>query len=121
MGSRYRWLLAPYVAAESVHGLLTGHRPDPSGLGIVLAALSGVMMPLLGHAKHRPGARFGSAATAGEGTQSLLCAALAAAVLISLAVNAALGWWWLDSCAGLTVASAAIREGRDAWHGKGCC
>jgi len=51
------WLLAPYVAAESVHGRLTGHRPDPSGLGIVLAALSGVVMPLLGHAKHRLGAR----------------------------------------------------------------
>ena len=94
------WLLAPYVAAESVHGLLTGHRPDPSGLGIVLAALSSVVMLLLGHAKHRLGARLGSAATAGEGTQSFLCAALAAAVLISLAVNAALGWWWLDSCAG---------------------
>lgn len=93
-----------------MHGLLTGHRPDPSGLGIVVAALSVVVMPLLGHAKYCLGARLGSAATAGEGTQSLLCAALAGAVLISLLSNAALGWWWLDSCAGL-VASAAIGGG----------
>ena len=60
------WLLAPYVAAVSVHGLLTGHRPDPSGLGIVVAALSVVVMPLLGHAKYCLGARLGSAATAGK-------------------------------------------------------
>ena len=91
------WLLAPYVAADSVHGLLAGHRPGSSTAGIALTALSLIVMPVLGRAKHRLVAQLGSAATAGEGTQSLLCAASAAAVLLGLAVNAALGWWWLDA------------------------
>jgi hypothetical protein len=99
------WLLAPYVAATSVHGLLTGHQPDPSDLGIVLAALSVIVMPLIGHAKTPPRRAALLRRDRREGTQNLLCAALAGAVLISLAVNAARGWWWLDSCAGLTVAS----------------
>ncbi len=63
------WLLAPYVAAESVHGLLTGHRPDSSHLGIVLAALSVLVMPLLGHAKYRLGG-LGSGATPGTARSS---------------------------------------------------
>lgn len=115
------WLLAPYVAADSVHGLLAGSRPGASTAGIVVTALSVAGMPLLGRAKQRLAARLGSAATAGEGRQNLLCAVLAAAVLLGLAANAAFGWWWLDGCAGLAVAAVAVGEGRDAWRGNGCC
>ena len=88
-----------------------------STAGIVVTALSVAGMPLLGRAKHRLAARLGSAATAGEGTQNLLCAVLAAAVLLGLAADAAFGWWWLDGCAGLAVAAVAIRQGRGAWRG----
>ncbi|MGH3183404.1 MAG: hypothetical protein ACRDOE_16090 [Streptosporangiaceae bacterium] len=115
------WLLAPYVAADSVRSLLAGHRPGSSTAGIAVTALSLIVMPVLGRAKHRLAGQLGSAATAGEGTQNLLCAASAAAVLLGLAVNAALGWWWLDACAGLAVAAAAVREGRGAWRGSDCC
>lgn len=76
------WLLAPYVAIQSLHDLLTGHRPDAGVLGLVLGlvltGLSLVIMPELGRAKHRLGAPLGSAATAGEGSHNLSCAALAA-------------------------------------------
>lgn len=99
----------------------TGHRPGSSTAGIVLTALSLIVMPVLGRAKRRLAARLGSAATAGEGTQNLLCAASAVAVLPRLAVNAALGWWWLDACAGLAVAAIDVKEGRDARRGSDCC
>jgi divalent metal cation (Fe/Co/Zn/Cd) transporter len=115
------WLLAPYVAIQSLHDLLTGHEADESRLGLVLTAASVVVMPLLGKAKHRLGARLGSAATAGEGTQNLLCAYLAGAVLVGLAANSLFGAWWLDPLIGLAVAGVAIREGREAWNGDDCC
>lgn len=115
------WLLAPYVAIESIRDLITSHRPDTTLLGIALTAASLLIMPLLGRAKHRLGAHLGSAATAGEGTQNLLCAYLAAAVLVGLAANALFGWWWLDPLIGLAVATIAVKEGREAWRGEDCC
>src|SRR5438034_6424200 len=114
------WILAPYVAAESVRDLVARHEPGTTVLGIALTATSLVLMPLLGVAKHRLGARLGSNATAGEGTQNLICAALAAAVLAGLATNALFGWWWLDPLVGLGVAAVAVKEGIDAWRGEGC-
>lgn len=115
------WLLAPYVAVEALEKLTTGSAAEESVLGIALTVASLVIMPVLGKAKHRLGARLGSGATAGEGTQNLLCAYLAGAVLVGLVVNAALGWWWLDPLIGLVVAAVAVREGRAAWRGEGCC
>lgn len=115
------WLLAPYVAIESIHKLLTGQQAETSVFGIVLTAVSLVIMPVLGKAKHRLGARLGSGATAGEGTQNLLCAYLAGAVLIGLAANTWFGWWWLDPLIGLAVAAVAVREGLEAWRGEDCC
>jgi divalent metal cation (Fe/Co/Zn/Cd) transporter len=114
------FLLAPYVAAESVRDLVVMHQPGTTVLGIALTATSLVLMPVLGVAKRRLGARLGSGATAGEGTQNLLCAALAGAVLLGLAANSLLGWWWLDPLAGLAIAAAAVKEGIDAWRGEAC-
>jgi divalent metal cation (Fe/Co/Zn/Cd) transporter len=114
------FLLAPYVAVESVRDLVGRHEPGTTVLGIALTATSLALMPLLGVAKHRLGARLGSNATAGEGTQNLICAALAAAVLGGLATNALFGWWWLDPLVGLGVAAVAVKEGIDAWRGEGC-
>jgi len=115
------WLLAPYVAVESVRDLVAGDRADVAPLGIAITVSSLVLMPALGVAKRRLGARLGSGATAGEGTQNLLCAYLAAAVLVGLVANGLFGWWWLDPIAGLAVAAVAVKEGRDAWRGEGCC
>ena len=105
------FLLAPYVAVEAVHRLITGERPDVSWLGMALTASSLIGMPLLGVAKVRLAHRLGSAATKGEGNQNLLCAYLAGAVLIGLVANAAFGLWWLDPVAALAIAGIAVREG----------
>ena len=115
------WLLAPYVAVESVRDLVGQHRPETSLLGIGLTISSLILMPALGISKQRIGARLGSGATAGEGAQNLLCAYLAAAVLAGLVANSLWGWWWVDPVAGLVVAAMAVREGREAWRGENCC
>ena len=115
------FLLAPYIAVESTRDLLTRHEATISVLGIVVTTASLLIMPLLGLAKQRLGRRLDSGATAGEGTQNLLCAAQAAAVLAGLALTAALGWWWADPVVGLGLAAVAVREGREAWRGEACC
>lgn len=114
------FLLTPYVTAEAVHKLVTGERPGTSWLGIALVTTSLMGMPALGIAKRRLADTLGSVATRGEGTQNLLCASLAAAVLAGLLGNALLGLWWLDPVAALVVAAVAVREGRASWRGEGC-
>jgi divalent metal cation (Fe/Co/Zn/Cd) transporter len=115
------FLLAPYIAIEATRSLVSGDRPETSILGIAVTASSVVLMPALGIAKRRLGQQLGSGATAGEGTQNLLCAAQGAAVLVGLAANAAVGAWWLDGVVALGLAAFAVNEGRDAWRGEGCC
>jgi divalent metal cation (Fe/Co/Zn/Cd) transporter len=78
-------------------------------------------MPYLGIAKRRLADKLGSVATRGEGTQNLLCAYLAAAVLVGLLGNALFGLWWLDPAAALAVAAVAVREGRASRRGEGRC
>ena len=115
------FVLAPYVAVEAVRALVNGAHPEESVVGIVLAASSLVIMPLLGRAKQRIGSRIGSSATASEGKQNLLCAYLAAALLAGLLGNALAGAWWLDSAVALLIAYVAVREGVEAWRGDACC
>ena len=115
------FLLAPYVAFESVKGLIAGHHPDVSWVGIGLAIGSVVFMPMLGIAKQRLADQLGSAATAGEGRQNMLCAYLAGALLVGLLGNALVGAWWLDPAVGLLIAAVAVKEGAEAWRGEGCC
>ena len=115
------WLLVPYVVPEAVYKLVSVAQPETSYLGIGLTISSLVVMPLLGRMKHRLGATLGSSATAGEGTQNILCAYLAAAVLVGLLGNTLFGFWWLDPVAAFAVAALALREGRESWRGEGCC
>jgi divalent metal cation (Fe/Co/Zn/Cd) transporter len=115
------FILAPYVGVESIRALAGGEHPEVSALGMALAAWSLVTMPLLGIAKQRIADQIGSAATKGEGRQNILCAYLAGALLIGLAGNAIAGAWWLDPVVGLLIAGVAVKEGREAWRGEGCC
>ncbi|MEB3980400.1 cation transporter [Mycobacterium sp. 663a-19] len=115
------WLLAPYIAAESLHHLLGGYQAETSVIGIALTTIALLAMPILGRAKHRLAMQLESAATAGEGTQSYLCAAQAAAVLAGLAITASWpGGWWLDPVIGLGIAAAAVWEGIQSWRGQNC-
>jgi divalent metal cation (Fe/Co/Zn/Cd) transporter len=115
------FLLAPYVAVESVRTLLAGEHPDVSWVGIGLSIGSVISMPVLGIAKQRLADELGSAATAGEGRQNMLCAYLAGALLFGLLGNALVGAWWLDPAVGLLIAAVAVKEGAQSWRGEGCC
>ena len=114
------YLLAPYIAAEAIHALVTGERAESSAVGLVLTAATAILEPALGMAKRRIGIRLDSPATAGEGTQNLLCAYLALAVFAGLAANTLFGAWWLDGVVALGIAVWAVIEGRRAWAGKSC-
>lgn len=116
------WLVAPYVAVESIRDLVGGHHAETSMIGIGLTAFALLVMPVLGRANHKLGARLGSGATEGEGTQNYLCAAQAAGVLIGLAITAVWsGGWWIDPAIGLCIAGIAIWQGIQTWRGHDCC
>ena len=115
------FLLAPYVGIESVRALVRGEHADASWVGVGLAVASVILMPALAVAKQRLADQLGSAATAGEGRQNMLCAYLAGALLLGLLGNALFGAWWLDPVVGLLIAGVAVREGAEAWRGEGCC
>jgi divalent metal cation (Fe/Co/Zn/Cd) transporter len=113
--------LAAYVGFESVRSLVGGHEADPSPVGIGLAIASLVIMPLLSWAQRRTGRALGSDAVVADSTQTLLCTYLSAVLLAGLVLNAAAGWSWADPLAGLVIAAVAVKEGREAWRGEGCC
>jgi divalent metal cation (Fe/Co/Zn/Cd) transporter len=114
------FLLAPYIAQDAIRTLIAGDHPSSSWVGVGLSVSSIVVMPLLGRAKQHVGQRVGSAATAGEGAQNLLCAYMAAGVLVGLLANALGGLWWFDPVIALAIAVLAVHEGREAWEGEGC-
>ncbi len=115
------FLLAPYVAYEGLTALIDSDHPDASWIGIGLAVTSLITMPYLGRAKEKIGGQMGSLATKGEGQQNMLCAYMAAALLVGLVGNALFGIWWLDPVAALFIAAVALREGIETWRGEGCC
>lgn len=115
------WLSAPYIAAESLHHLLSIHTGHASVLGIAVTAAALLQMPILGWGQRTLGARLGSAATVGKGTQNYLCASQAAAVLLGLAVTAVWpGGWWLDASIGFAIAGIGVWQGVRAWRGQDC-
>jgi divalent metal cation (Fe/Co/Zn/Cd) transporter len=112
--------LAAYVTATSVLALVGRIDVQHSTIGIVLTALSVIIMPFLSLAERRAGRELGSATAVADSRQTLLCTYLSAAVLIGLVLNSLLGWWWADAVAGLVIAAFAIREGTEAWRGDAC-
>ncbi|WP_329157269.1 cation transporter [Streptomyces anulatus] len=113
--------LAAYVAVDAVRTLAGTGEAEPSPLGIVIAALSLAVMPFLSAAQRRAGREIGSASAVADSKQTLLCTYLSAVLLVGLLLNATLGWTWADPVAALAIAGLAVKEGRKAWQGKGCC
>lgn len=118
-------LLAVYVGVMSVSDLVQGSQPDASVVGLVMAALSLVLMPVLARAKHALAPVLGSAAAVADAKQTNLCALLSAVLLVGLGANAAFGWWWADPTAGVGIAIVAGLEARRTWFAESladtCC
>jgi divalent metal cation (Fe/Co/Zn/Cd) transporter len=113
--------LAGYVAYESLTTLVKGEIPERSVPGIVLAAISLIVMPLLALAKRRVAASIESAAMAADAKQTEFCTYLSAILLGGLLLNAVLGWWWADPVAGLVMVPTIAKEGFEGLQGKTCC
>lgn len=113
--------IAAYVTVESVRSLLDAEPAGHSTVGIVLAAVSLLVMPGLSYAQRRTGRELGSATAVADSKQTLLCTYLSAVLLVGLLLNSQLGWWWADPAAALVIAALAVNEGRAAWRGEHCC
>jgi divalent metal cation (Fe/Co/Zn/Cd) transporter len=108
-------VLAAWVGFEAVRQLAAQEAPDASVPGMVIAGLSLLIMPALARAKKRLGPVLGSQAVVSEARQTELCAYMSGVVLLGLAANAALGWWWADPVAALAIAAVAAYEARRSW------
>lgn len=78
-------------------------------------------MPVLSVVQRRAGRELGAASAVADSKQTLLCTYLSAVLLVGLVVNAVFGWSWADPLAALVIAAVAVKEGRDARRGEGCC
>ncbi|MDR8413762.1 cation transporter [Nonomuraea sp. 3-1Str] len=113
--------LAAYVTFDAVRALLGAGEAEHSTPGLILAALSLVIMPFLSYAQRRAGRELGSASAVADSKQTLLCTYLSGVLLAGLALNSLLGWSWADPIAALVIAAVAVKEGREAWRGDACC
>ncbi len=113
--------LAAYVGGRAAYDLLNEARPHESPPGIVLAAVSLIVMPILAYRKARVARDLDSRALQADSMQTTLCTYLSAFLLLGLAANALFGWWWADPIAGLAIAAVAAKEGRELWTAKDLC
>jgi divalent metal cation (Fe/Co/Zn/Cd) transporter len=113
--------LAAYVTVEAVRSFLGVGEARHSTVGIVLAAMSLVIMPVLSYAQRRAGRELGSLSAVADSKQTLLCTYLSAVLLVGLVLNSLFGWSWADPVAALVIAGIAVREGVHSWNGDACC
>lgn len=104
-------VVALYVGAQAIRALAGGSHPEASAFGVILAAVSLVVLPWLGRLKLRLASDLTSQALRADGILTAAAAALAAITLAALLVNSAFGWWWADPSAALLIASALAIEG----------
>jgi divalent metal cation (Fe/Co/Zn/Cd) transporter len=113
--------LAVYVSYDAGRTLLGGHAPEQSVLGIVIAATSLIVMPVLAQAKRRVAFKLASGALVAEARQTQICAYLSAILLAGLALNVTIGWWWADPAAALAMVPLIAWEGLQALRGRTVC
>lgn len=114
-------VLAIYVSYDSIKSLIRREAPEESLVGIVLAAVSLVVMPLLVRAKRKVARGIKSNALMADSKQTELCTYLSAILLGGLLLNALLGWWWADPVAALIMVPIIVKEGVEALRGETCC
>lgn len=112
--------LAIYVGFDAVKSIVYREPPEVTYIGIVIAALSLVVMPLLARAKREVAAKLNSRAMLADSRQTDLCTYLSAILLGGLLLNAVVGWWWADPVAGLIMVPIIMKEGIGALRGEKC-
>jgi divalent metal cation (Fe/Co/Zn/Cd) transporter len=115
------WSLAGYVGIKAVMDLVQENRPEESVVGIVLAVVSLVVMPVLAARKRDAARNLDSRAMHADSSQTSLCTYISAVLLFGLVANALLGWWWADPFAALGIAGLAAKEGHELWTTEDFC
>jgi divalent metal cation (Fe/Co/Zn/Cd) transporter len=110
------FVLGAYLAAESIHDLVSQARPEQPIAGIAVAAAALVVMPSLALAKQRTGRALGNRTLIADAAESAFCAFTSGAALLGVGLNAWLGWWWADPAAALVIAALAVKEGLEVWE-----
>jgi divalent metal cation (Fe/Co/Zn/Cd) transporter len=110
------FVLAAYLAAESIHDLISRARPGQPVAGLIVTAAALVIMPSLAVAKHRTGKALNNLTLTADAAESAFCAVTSGTVLLGVGLNAWLGWWWADPAAALIIAALAAKEGMEVWE-----
>jgi cation diffusion facilitator family transporter len=108
------FLLGGYIAFEAISTLWKSEPPETSPVGIILASVSLVVMPVLAFAKHRSGKALNSRALVADAKETFVCSYLSLSLLAGLGLNAMFGWWWADPIAALTMLPFVLHEGWEA-------
>ena len=112
--------LAAFVSYDAITSLVGHEVPESSLVGIIVAILSILIMPTVSLLQRKTGEELGSHSAIADSKQTLLCTYMSGVLLIGLAANGILGWWWADSIAALVIAGLAVHEGVEAWNGDNC-
>jgi divalent metal cation (Fe/Co/Zn/Cd) transporter len=112
--------LALYILYDSGSVLIRHKAPERSIPGIVLAAVSVIVMPILARSKRQVAAGIDSDAMRADSRQTDLCSYLSAILLGGLLLNALFGWWWADPIAAMIMVPIIANEGVAALKGKNC-
>ena len=115
------FVLAAYVAIDSVMTLWEREAPEASTVGLVILVLSVLVMPVLARARRRVARALQSRALEADATQTSLCAYLSVIALAGVGLNAAFGWWWADPVAALAMLPIIGREGLEGLRGEAEC
>jgi divalent metal cation (Fe/Co/Zn/Cd) transporter len=105
--------LALYLSFESIAALAHKRKPESSILGIILACVSLIIMPYLSHLKRKVARQLDSDAMHADARQTQFSLYLSVILLVGLAANATLGWWWADPLGALAMAPLIAKEGLD--------
>lgn len=114
-------LLAAYVTVDAAWRLVNRLPARESLVGILVAAASVIVMPVLARAKRRVAHRISSSALTADAKQTQICAYLSAILLGGLVLNSVWSWWWADPLAALCMVPIIAKEGVDALRGRTCC
>jgi divalent metal cation (Fe/Co/Zn/Cd) transporter len=110
------FVLAAYLAVESIHHLISRARPGQPVAGLIVTAAALLVMPSLAVAKHRTGTALANRTLIADAAESAFCAFTSGAALLGVGLNAWLGWWWADPAAALIIAALAVKEGLEVWE-----
>jgi divalent metal cation (Fe/Co/Zn/Cd) transporter len=113
-------LLSAYIIVQAIFGLVTQHAAETSAIGIAVAVVAAVGMPVLARAKLRVADKIDSRSLRADAIETLTCGYLSWVLLAGLTLNAVAKWWWTDSVASLAIIPLLVREAREALSGKSC-